>query len=76
MGSPLGEISVFSELLWHFFSLHAHFFIGEWLKIWWCLTLKYKSVLGMKSIPKLPKRDLQATQTWPVCEFSISYHHF
>jgi len=29
----LGEISVFSELRWHFFSHNSHSFTGEWSKI-------------------------------------------
>ena len=45
-------------------------------KIGWCLTLTYKAVLGMKSILKLSTRDLQAMQTWRVCDFFIAHHHF
>ena len=33
--------------------------------------MTYKAWLGMKSIPKLYKRDLQAQQIWRVCDLFI-----
>ena len=45
--------------------------VRAWLNDRWCLTLTYKVVLGMKSMPKLSKRGLQAPQTWRMCDFSI-----